>query len=202
MRVDLFDFELPPGPDRAAAGAAARQRAAAGGRGRRDLRPSSARAARTCCGPATCWCSTTPRSSRRSSRARRGEASIGATLHKREGPREWQAFLRNAKRARVGDTIDFGERRRARRSSRRPTTARRCCISTATSRSSCCSSAPGGCRCRRTSRPSARPMRRTAPITRRCSRARRARSPRRPPRCISRRGCSRRSTRAASGARR
>jgi len=40
---------------------------------------------------------------------RRGEASIGATLHKREGPREWQAFLRNAKRARVGDAIDFGE---------------------------------------------------------------------------------------------
>src|SRR5437764_15362004 len=38
----------------------------------------------------------------------RGEASIGATLHKREGPREWQAFLRNAKRARVGDTIEFG----------------------------------------------------------------------------------------------
>lgn len=41
---------------------------------------------------------------------RRGEASIGATLHKREGPREWWAFLRNAKRARAGDTIDFGER--------------------------------------------------------------------------------------------
>jgi len=40
---------------------------------------------------------------------RRGEASIGATLHKREGPREWQAFLRNSKRARVGDRIDFGE---------------------------------------------------------------------------------------------
>ena len=39
---------------------------------------------------------------------RRGEASIGATLHKRQGPREWQAFLRNAKRARVGDTIEFG----------------------------------------------------------------------------------------------
>src|SRR5438270_3666873 len=38
---------------------------------------------------------------------RRGEASIGATLHKREGPREWQAFLRNAKRARVGEKIDF-----------------------------------------------------------------------------------------------
>jgi S-adenosylmethionine:tRNA ribosyltransferase-isomerase len=40
---------------------------------------------------------------------RRGDASIGATLHKREGPREWQAFLRNAKRAREGDSIDFGE---------------------------------------------------------------------------------------------
>ena len=40
---------------------------------------------------------------------KRGDASIGATLHKREGPREWQAFLRNARRARVGDTIDFGE---------------------------------------------------------------------------------------------
>jgi S-adenosylmethionine:tRNA ribosyltransferase-isomerase len=40
---------------------------------------------------------------------KRGNASIGATLHKREGPREWQAFLRNARRARVGDTIDFGE---------------------------------------------------------------------------------------------
>ena len=39
---------------------------------------------------------------------RRGEARIGATLHKREGPREWQAFLRNARRARIGDVIDFG----------------------------------------------------------------------------------------------
>ena len=39
----------------------------------------------------------------------RGEANIGATLHKREGPREWRAFLRNARRARAGDTIDFGE---------------------------------------------------------------------------------------------
>src|SRR5437764_1951170 len=38
----------------------------------------------------------------------RGDARIGATLHKREGPREWRAFLRNAKRARIGDSIDFG----------------------------------------------------------------------------------------------
>ncbi len=39
---------------------------------------------------------------------RRGDASIGATLHKREGPRRWRAFIRNAKRLREGDTIDFG----------------------------------------------------------------------------------------------
>jgi S-adenosylmethionine:tRNA ribosyltransferase-isomerase len=40
---------------------------------------------------------------------RRGGASVGATLHKREGPRDWLAFLRNAKRARIGDRIDFGQ---------------------------------------------------------------------------------------------
>ena len=39
---------------------------------------------------------------------RRGEARIGATLHKREGPREWRAFIRNARRLRNGDRIDFG----------------------------------------------------------------------------------------------
>src|SRR2546423_1087468 len=39
----------------------------------------------------------------------RGDARIGATLHKREGPREWRAFLRNAKRARIGESIEFGE---------------------------------------------------------------------------------------------
>ncbi len=40
---------------------------------------------------------------------RRGQARIGATLHKREGPRSWRAFVRNAKRVRDGDLIDFGE---------------------------------------------------------------------------------------------
>ncbi|MBB4154884.1 S-adenosylmethionine:tRNA ribosyltransferase-isomerase [Sphingomonas jinjuensis] len=39
---------------------------------------------------------------------RRGDASIGATLHKREGPRRWRAFVRNAKRVHDGDVIDFG----------------------------------------------------------------------------------------------
>ena len=38
---------------------------------------------------------------------RRGEARIGVTLHKREGPRSWWAFVRNAKRLHVGDRIDF-----------------------------------------------------------------------------------------------
>jgi len=39
---------------------------------------------------------------------RRGDARIGATLHKREGPRRWRAFVRNARRLRDGDVIDFG----------------------------------------------------------------------------------------------
>ncbi len=40
---------------------------------------------------------------------RRGDAKIGVTLHKREGPRRWRAFVRNARRLRDGDTIDFGD---------------------------------------------------------------------------------------------
>jgi S-adenosylmethionine:tRNA ribosyltransferase-isomerase len=39
---------------------------------------------------------------------RRGEARIGATLHKREGPRAWRAFVRNARRLGDGDRVDFG----------------------------------------------------------------------------------------------
>jgi len=38
---------------------------------------------------------------------RRGEARIGATLHKRIDLRRWQAFIRNAKRLREGDRIEF-----------------------------------------------------------------------------------------------
>jgi S-adenosylmethionine:tRNA ribosyltransferase-isomerase len=40
---------------------------------------------------------------------KRGDARIGATLHKREGLRTWRAFIRNAKRLSDGDEIDFGE---------------------------------------------------------------------------------------------
>jgi len=39
---------------------------------------------------------------------RRGEASIGATLHKRTDLRRWWAFVRNARRVRIGDTVSFG----------------------------------------------------------------------------------------------
>ncbi len=120
-------------------------------------------------------------------------ARIGATLHKREGPREWCAFLRNARRARIGDNIDFGERVTASVVDK-ARAGRRCFIFTGTSRSRYCSSAPGGCRCRPTSRPAAGRCRRRARITRRCSRVRKVRSRRRPPRCISRPSCSRRWT--------
>ncbi len=37
------------------------------------------------------------------------EARIGATLHKRLDLRRWQAFIRNAKRLQAGDRIDFGQ---------------------------------------------------------------------------------------------
>jgi S-adenosylmethionine:tRNA ribosyltransferase-isomerase len=39
---------------------------------------------------------------------RRGDATIGATLHKRIDLRRWQAFIRNAKRLHPGDRVDFG----------------------------------------------------------------------------------------------
>jgi len=38
----------------------------------------------------------------------RGAARIGATLHKREGPRRWRAFIRNAKKLHEGEEVDFG----------------------------------------------------------------------------------------------
>jgi len=41
-------------------------------------------------------------------RRENGEARIGATLHKRLDLRRWQAFVRNAKRVRIGDRIVFG----------------------------------------------------------------------------------------------
>jgi S-adenosylmethionine:tRNA ribosyltransferase-isomerase len=37
-----------------------------------------------------------------------GNARIGATLHKRIDLRRWQAFVRNGRRLRAGDVVDFG----------------------------------------------------------------------------------------------
>jgi S-adenosylmethionine:tRNA ribosyltransferase-isomerase len=39
---------------------------------------------------------------------RRGQATIGATLHKRIDLRRWQAFVRNGKRLRPDDIVEFG----------------------------------------------------------------------------------------------
>ena len=108
MRVDLFDFDLPP--DNIALRPAsprdsARLLAAAGPSGIedrtvRDL-PSLLRA-----GDMLVFNDT--RVIPAQLEGRRGEARIGATLHKRIGLRQWQAFLRNAKRVREGDRIEFG----------------------------------------------------------------------------------------------
>jgi len=38
----------------------------------------------------------------------RGQARIGVTLHKREDAWRWWAFVRNAKRLKLGDCVDFG----------------------------------------------------------------------------------------------
>ncbi len=39
---------------------------------------------------------------------RRGDATIGVTLHQRLGEREWWSFVRNARRIAPGDRVDFG----------------------------------------------------------------------------------------------
>jgi S-adenosylmethionine:tRNA ribosyltransferase-isomerase len=39
---------------------------------------------------------------------RKGTAAIDVTLHRRLGPIEWLAFVRNARRLKAGDRIDFG----------------------------------------------------------------------------------------------
>ncbi|WP_336970549.1 tRNA preQ1(34) S-adenosylmethionine ribosyltransferase-isomerase QueA [Sphingobium aromaticiconvertens] len=108
MRVDLFDFDLPP--ERIALRPAsprdsARMMLVAGDRPFEDLRvhdlPGLLRAG-------DCLVFNDTRVIPAQLEGMRGEARIGATLHKRQGLREWQAFLRNAKRVRAGDRIDFG----------------------------------------------------------------------------------------------
>ena len=109
MRVDLFDFELPP---ELIALRPARPRDAARlllvpGQGPfadltvRNL-PSLLRA-----GDVLVFNDT--RVIPAQLEGRRGEAKIGATLHKRIDLRRWQAFVRNAKRLRLGDVIEFAD---------------------------------------------------------------------------------------------
>jgi S-adenosylmethionine:tRNA ribosyltransferase-isomerase len=108
MRVDLFDFDLPP--DRIALRPsrprdAARMLLVAGGRlsDRRVLDlPELLQ-------PGDVLVFNDTRVIPAQLEGKRGEAHIGATLHKREGLREWWAFVRNAKRVRDGDLIEFGE---------------------------------------------------------------------------------------------
>ncbi|MDH4745406.1 tRNA preQ1(34) S-adenosylmethionine ribosyltransferase-isomerase QueA [Sphingomonas sp. CBMAI 2297] len=108
MNVDLFDFELPN--DRIALRPAAPRDSARllvlDGAETRDLRvtdlPGQLRAG-------DCLVFNDTRVIPAQLEGMRGEARIGATLHKREGPRRWRAFIRNAKRLRDGDTIDFGQ---------------------------------------------------------------------------------------------
>ena len=107
MNVDLFDFELPP--ERIALRPASPRDSARllvlDGDTTRDLHvgdlPGLLRAG-------DCLVFNDTRVIPAQLEGTRGEARIGATLHKREGPRRWRAFIRNAKRLRDGDTIDFG----------------------------------------------------------------------------------------------
>jgi len=107
MRVDLFDFDLPPEcialrparPRDAARMLVVRGEGPLEDRGVRDL-PSLLRA-----GDVLVFNDT--RVIPAQLEGTRGEARIGATLHKRIDLRRWQAFVRNAKRLREGDEIAF-----------------------------------------------------------------------------------------------
>lgn len=107
MRVDLFDFELPPErialrpvrPRDAAKMLVVRGEGAFEDAGVRDL-PRLLRA-----GDVLVFNDT--RVIPAQLEGQRGEARIGATLHKRVDLRRWQAFVRNGKRLRQGDRIEF-----------------------------------------------------------------------------------------------
>jgi len=114
MRVDLFDFDLPP--ERIALRPvrprdAARMLVVRGGdmpfedRGVSDL-PQMLRAGDVMVFNDTRVIPAQLEGTRGPIGAKNG-ARIGATLHKRIDLRRWQAFIRNAKRVREGDRIEF-----------------------------------------------------------------------------------------------
>ena len=108
MRVDLFDFDLPP--ERIALRPESPRDAArmlvvnAPGLTDRIVRdlPSVLRAG-------DCLVFNNTRVIPAQLEGMRGEAKIGATLHKRAGLRTWRAFIRNGRRLHDSDVIDFGE---------------------------------------------------------------------------------------------
>ena len=108
MRVDLFDFDLPS--DRVALRPVVPRDAArmlvVGRDGRHD---SCVRDLPAWLRAGDCIVFNDTRVIPAQLDGRRGDAWIGATLHKRIGVRSWLAFLRNARRVRNGDTIDFGQ---------------------------------------------------------------------------------------------
>jgi len=107
VRVDLFDFELPPAlialrparPRDAARMLVVEAGAEFSDRSVRDL-PGSLRA-----GDVLVFNDT--RVIPAQLEGRRGDARIGATLHKRIDLRRWLAFVRNGKRLREGEAIEF-----------------------------------------------------------------------------------------------
>jgi S-adenosylmethionine:tRNA ribosyltransferase-isomerase len=108
VRVDLFDFELPP--ERIALRPASPRDAARLLKVEGDERSDhSVAELPKLLRPGDVLVFNDTRVIPAQLEGRRGDARIGATLHKREGPREWRAFLRNARRVRDGDPIDFGK---------------------------------------------------------------------------------------------
>ena len=107
MRVDLFDFDLPE--DRIALRPAVPRDAARMLLVDRDgLHDRIVRDLPTLLRPGDCLVFNDTRVIPAQLQGKRGNARVGATLHKREGPRSWRAFLKNARRVRDGDRIDFG----------------------------------------------------------------------------------------------
>lgn len=113
MRVDLFDFELPQelialrpaAPRDAARMLVVRGEGAFGDRAVRDL-PELIEPGDVLVFNDTRVIPAQLEGMRPSSHG--DGARIGATLHKRIDLRRWQAFVRNAKRLREGDRIEFG----------------------------------------------------------------------------------------------
>ena len=107
MRVDLFDFELPP--ERIALRPAVpRDSARLLAVGPDTLEDRSVKDLPSLLRLGDVLVFNDTRVIPAQLEGRRGEARVGATLQKREGPRSWRAFVRNAKRVRDGDRIDFG----------------------------------------------------------------------------------------------